>query len=1250
MARETNEYSFAKLKGPENYKQWSRDMLFALKEAGLEGYLTGIVKQLPQLTDDQIKELGKGIDAQERMERRDEARAKWSRDDNRCVGKIGRMCTSSLQTEIKDDWNAQKVWTELKSRCTPRGWSAKWSLLTEFEEANYANSKGVMDFGQQVTSLLEEIEDQSITMREYYIIIKVINSMSSAFDTYVSMSSLSKKKIDVFLGHKQSKLLLNGDVIGYIDQLDKQHQLYGIREEGVRLMALTKKSTDISIWHGRTAHLGYQNVEKMVKLVDGMDELVGKTSSLVETCGFCMMGRQQAEISRVPMHRASQFLELLHLDLEGPLPTTWAGGYRYFLLIKDDHTLLTFVYPLKLKGEAFSKLVEFKNQMENQADKKVKRLRVDGGGEFRGERWTDLCHTSGIKCEYSTPYTPQQNGRSERSMYTLMSPLRAILKEKRLPKSLWAELVRAIAYVKNRCPGVDEVTPFQMANGHKPDVSNLRVLGCRTWVHVPNTTFRHKLDARAWQGIMVGYEGSNQWRVYNPVDHKVHVVRDVKFDEGGRYDKSLNAENEDLVESWDPDDDLTFEEDFALVDRAVGAGENSPAAHYPTPKSMESSQPEVTVGENEDVVEEGEDESELLDLLPTTSSQLPEDPLPPTGYRPTALPPSSEGESSVTAPEESVVTTRSAQRSREPTASSERVTRSADPGRSRPDYKKLNNGTTKRVNLLTSKQCFSSTKVAKSHIHMVRVLHALSSGETLGLGLAHEEPRTYKQAMKSPDWPQWKNAMEDEFNSLTENKTWDLVNLPIKRNCLTGRWVFKIKLGINGVILKYKARWVVHGYKQEYGVDYAETWSGVVKPPTFRTVFGIAAHRDLHIEQMDVVTAFLYGFLDEEVFVEQPHGFAESPILVCLLRKALYGLKQAPRVWSVMLRNYLNKLGFYETESDKSLFVSEDKQMFIAVYVDDLLIFGKDMERIDLIKDGLKDQFKMTDLGAASHYLGMEIRRNRAGFTINLVQTTYLNKVVKKFGFEGCSTVSTPMDPGLLNSVMPSITQADEDTIRWYGAAVGSLMYAMVTTRPDIAFALSVVSKYCSNPSAAHVGAVDRIFKYIAGTTEIGLTFDGSTDLGLVGYSDADYNGAIDGRCSTGGWLYLFAGGPISWSSKRQSAPAQSTCEAEYMALNEAGKEAIWLRYILRDLGLIKEADSTLLWGDNKGSISLSGNPEFHRKTKHIESKWHWIRKQVELGVLNIQYIPTKLMAADGLTKALPPMAFRTFRGMMNML
>lgn len=246
---------------------------------------------------------------------------------------------------------------------------------------------------------------------------------------------------------------------------------------------------------------------------------------------------------------------------------------------------------------------------------------------------------------------------------------------------------------------------------------------------------------------------------------------------------------------------------------------------------------------------------------------------------------------------------------------------------------------------------------------------------------------------RSPDAHHWQAAIETEIQHQRENGTWKLVKLPPGRIALTGRWVFRIKYGLDGSILKYKARWVVHGFKQIQGIDYYATCAGVVKPASFRILFAIAAAKSLRILQLDIVTAFLYGLLDEEIYVKQPDGFIKDQSLVCLLIEALYGLKQAPRVWYGVITNFLKSLGFECTDADLSVFYTKDRSCFICVYVDDLLLFGGNLDCLNALKAKFMQRFKMTDLGPIPHYLGMSITHEQGRITLN--QATYFQNVLR---------------------------------------------------------------------------------------------------------------------------------------------------------------------------------------------------------------------------------------------------------------
>ncbi|SLM41442.1 Reverse transcriptase, RNA-dependent DNA polymerase [Lasallia pustulata] len=300
----------------------------------------------------------------------------------------------------------------------------------------------------------------------------------------------------------------------------------------------------------------------------------------------------------------------------------------------------------------------------------------------------------------------------------------------------------------------------------------------------------------------------------------------------------------------------------------------------------------------------------------------------------------------------------------------------------------------------------------KLYEHMVTVLAMLTAGAD---NADTDEHLILKQAQVSPHWPEFKKVMQQEYDSLIENNTWELVPTP-NQAVLTGRWVFKIKKDRMGNILKFKARWVAHGYKQKEGLNFTDTFASVAKPM-----------------QMDVVTAYLFGFLDETVYIYQPTLMDDGTGRVCMLKKALYDLKQSACIWYQTLQDFLKKLGFKKIEADHGFFISNDKSIFIAVYIDNILFFGvpNDKQIQDAMQD-LQDQFQMTDLGKVLHYLGMEVDNNVEKKTITLCQSTYLKKIVSHYGLEGCRPAKIPMSPGVPNSLDPNTGQATKDTITWY--------------------------------------------------------------------------------------------------------------------------------------------------------------------------------------------------------------------------
>jgi Reverse transcriptase (RNA-dependent DNA polymerase) len=505
------------------------------------------------------------------------------------------------------------------------------------------------------------------------------------------------------------------------------------------------------------------------------------------------------------------------------------------------------------------------------------------------------------------------------------------------------------------------------------------------------------------------------------------------------------------------------------------------------------------------------------------------------------------------------------------------------------------------------------------------------------------DPLTRTEALNSSTAPQWAAAMQSEYDSLINAKTYTLIPRPPHCRPIDCKWVLKTKRNAQGVLIKHKARLVARGYAQRYGVDYEETYAPVCRQGSIRMLCALAAQHDWEIHQMDVVSAFLNGVLEETVYMEQPEGFVipGKEDWVCKLSKSLYGLKQAGRTWYQKIDVTLKQThGFSALSTDQCVYIRKDMAslIIIALYVDDLLIFSNSIPALTSFKQTLTTEFAMQDLGEASLILGIEISRNRAARTLSLSQSGYVRDLLKRHDMGECNAVLTPVEKGVVQRKSVEDYVAAAEMTKRYQSIVGAVMYAMCCTRPDIAFTISTLSQYSSNPDKLHWRGLQHLLRYLKGTIDHKLTYQGTgtitTAPELNGYCDADYGGDLDGRRSTTGYVFLLCGAPISWQSKKQKTVAMSSCESEYMALASAVKEVLWLRALMKDLGY-NSASPTKLWCDNQGAIRLAKNPEHHERTKHIDIRYHLIRLHLEEGVVDLQHVSTLQQAADCLTKGL---------------
>jgi transposase InsO family protein len=953
----------------------------------------------------------------------------------------------------------------------------------------------------------------------------------------------SKGGLRVF--NPNSETALEADRVGtlYVAKLASEDRKG--RTKGMR----ANKAATMNLWHQRLAHL---NEKDIVRLLEQAEGITISQNDRTTTCEACILGKQHETPSYQPQeNRATKRGQRIHADLGGGKASLSNGGNRYFILLTDDYSRMRWVWPLREKKQAASKVKELFAMLRNQGHT-VEYFHSDDGGEFRA--LVPYFKEHGIQWEPAAPYASQQNGVAERGNRIILEKGRAMLIHARLSKSHWAEALNTAVYLTNRTPTSslpEHKTPYEVWHERKPDIHHLRVFGCTAWVL--NYKSKGKMDPRGWKGIFMGYgNGKNQYRVWD--GRTVLIRRDVIFEEtiGPSTQPIDQEEYTSLLTLWEPE--IFSTEISTGQDRRNTVQPPEPAGH-------------AQMQTQNDGTESDDDGSTIVVNTEPTGPPEPPQPMP---------------------------------------------SRRSERSQGRLDYAQLH------------REGFARAAHAKP--------------------LDGEDPLSYEEAIASHNRDHWQRAMDEELNSHSENKSWNLVPRPDNHKVLGGRWVYKTKLGLDGKVARYKARWVVRGFEQIEGINYNETYAAVVKPATCKILFALAAVKNLKIEQMDVVTAFLYGPIKEEVYVEVPHG-TDSKNQVCLLNKALYGLKQAPRVWYETLTEFLTAHGFTRSKYDYGLYYNKTDEIYITIYVDDLKIVGADDTLISNVKKLLSGRFRMKDLGPATHYLGMEIVRTDT--TITLRQTSYIDQVLKRYGMENCKPVSTPIDPNVrLGKADDEYVPSKED-VTAFQSMLGSIMYVMCQSRPDIAFGVSKVSQYAARPDNSHWTALKRILRYLSGTKEYGIVYGGQAFV-LTGWTDSDWAGDLDDSRSTAGYVFLLAGGAISWASRKQPSVALSTTEAEYMAQKNAATEGIWLRGLLEELTLRDNAPTTI-WADNQGAIKLAKNPEFHRRTKHIGIQYHFTRECVENGEIKLVYVPSEEMIADGLTKGLPKARFDQFVNLLGL-
>lgn len=835
----------------------------------------------------------------------------------------------------------------------------------------------------------------------------------------------------------KNKCVIYNDNNEVITEVIAENGVYKIRENDVCM--LSKQSETAMTWHRRLGHLNYQTMIKMrngavsgIEFQDDLDD--------VKKCEICAYAKQ----SRLPFENStsetSHVLELIHSDICGPMETQSIGKARYILTFIDDYTRKVFCYYLHSKSQVYETFIEFKNLIENQTNQKIRKFRSDNGTEYINGAMQQLFKRYGIQHQTSNVYTPQQNGVSERMNRTIIEKAKCLLFDANLSKSYWAEAVNMATYLINKTiSAAHGKVPDEMFFNKKVDLTDLKIFGSPVMVHVPQEK-RKKLDKKSMKLIFMGYdENTKGYRCINPVTRKLTISRDVVFHEN-KLNNHSNSINTDEVRDVDDEQNVNHE------------------------KNEQNQQNNTAENQNKD--------DSIIDLT-NSSIEDNDDPNDPD-YHP--------GDDIVaTVHQAETNTSENAARTRARKLIDEGVKihrgkksdlrkeigeikfndliakDSAKKNRIKINYDANNETIFEQIKARdqqkqANKELHDESDESDSSNDSCTVMHAkLSVFNDINFAfkcdekLHSEDPVTVKELKERADYEHWNNAMRKEMNSLNENKTWTMAELPTNKKVIQTKWIFKTKRNSDGQIVRYKARLVAKGYSQKFGTDYEETYAPVVRFTSIRFLISIAAQENFKIYQMDAVTAFLQGELKENIYINQPEGFNDGSAQVCKLNKAIYGLKQAGKVWNTKLDQTLKNFGLKVCNMDPCIYYT--KELMIAIYVDDFLIFYKDDNILNKLKHSLKMEFKMKDIGLAKGCVG--IRINQTDDYIELDQEMYTTEILKRFNMIDCNGIGNPADTSVKLSLNEEINEQFMAKTP-YQEAVGSLLFLAHGTRPDI--------------------------------------------------------------------------------------------------------------------------------------------------------------------------------------------------------
>jgi hypothetical protein len=1033
----------------------------------------------------------------------------------------------------------------------------------------------------------------------------------------------------------------------------------------------TIHTVDYSTMHQRLSHPSDEVLRRAFRYIKDFPKVEIPEKHI---CPGCAQGKMTNKSFPTSNMRATEPFELIHSDLK-MFPIESYHKFRYAIVFYDDYTSHAWMINLRTKDAALPTTRHFLAMVETKYQKQVRGWMSDAGGEYTSKAFVEMMKNKGIQVNQSVPHAHQQNGRTERIIRTLTEKAESMRLQACLPQSWWEFALDHATHVYNRTPmrRLKWRTPTEWLSKERPTVEHLRVFGCAAYVFIPAEVRENKLAPKSELMVYLGnHPGGKGWIFMRGPNNVVFSAAQATFDES-LYPKCPKAsvrpytrlqtpapmtphpchcDDESCRVPHSEDDDQNETGPSTRASKGKGkerARDANPeetsalAPHPPSPKPAESVSPpkpmhppvqprrsqrerKVPVkpgniyGDKHPVLIEKETRkmAEWKKVVGEQSSRpqrnIPGQVAPQPGpSSPPAPGPSSSGESEV------------------PDAESEDEVRdSLDPSSDDDDDQA------------------DAARLCREGGVSFPFQHLLLSKAVSELQETRSSLKewTYRDIMRLPSdrLPEWEQACQRELETLSKRQVFEVVKRPSGRKVIKNRWVFDVK--DDG---RKRARLVAKGFSQVEGMDYDQVFSPVVRFETVRLILALAALEDWVAYGLDVRNAYLYGELDEELYMEQPEGFTapgtskESHVLRLL--RALYGLKQAGLAWWRALKQSMEEMGFVSLTSDAGIFIYRKNGFLVVavIYVDDAIFCGPNKALVIAVKEAFMRRWETRDLGEVTEFLRMRITRE--GRSIHIDQCAYLRVVLERCGMLNAKSAATPLPAGYVPK--PSEEPANPERRSRFQVVIGSLLYLMLGTRPDISFAVTKLAQYSANPSEDHLSKALYICRYLVGTQNYRLTYDGASSQGLNATTDSDWASDATNRRSQSGYFVKLAGGPISWTSRAQKTIALSSTEAEYMALSNCSRQVVWMHTLMGELGYTLTAIP--ICGDNQGSIFIASNPVTEKRSKHIDIRYHYVREVVNRGLVKIYFIDSDENPADLLTKNLGSVKFLKFREMLGL-